>query len=512
MRLLLTDDESQLGASLARALATRHDLRVLNDPLDRSAATTAVSDREAVIHLVPSPEGEGAEGVVALDRATRGTYNLLTATEAFRPLPRLILVTSLRPFERYPPDWRVDESWAPRPTTALADLVPFLAEQTGREVARVRRTEVIVLRLGEVVPEPADRVESFDPRSLHVADAIQAVERALNLPAASVDSPRGRWRLFHVADGGTGSRFLSTRDATEVLGYAPRHHLTDDVRADWPREDASSPPHGPRGGGSPPRRVVIFGAGGPLGAVAASALAREGEHVLRLTDVRPMAAIAAGPPQSPGAPLPRPLGPPHEACVVDVTDAQQVAAAVEGMEAILNLTVMRRDPVEAFRVNLLGAWHVMRGAVEHGVRRVVHTGPVQMILDHPAGYGADFHLSPDAPSRPGDDLYFLSKFLGQEVVRVFAEEHGLEVPCLLFGNFLDPATTTPADYRLWSFTLSWEDAGEATRRALSVPQLPRPFQVLHVNADLPHGRYPNDAAKEILEWQPRDRFEHLWRR
>jgi nucleoside-diphosphate-sugar epimerase len=258
------------------------------------------------------------------------------------------------------------------------------------------------------------------------------------------------------------------------------------------------------------RRVLILGAGGPLGAVAAENLARD--HHLRLADHRPLAEVAAGPPQSPGAPLARPLAAPHEERPVDVTDQSQVVAAAEGMDAILNLAVMRRDPVEAFRVNLLGAHNLMVAADVHDIRRVVHTGPVQMILDHPAGYGADFHLPENAPSRPGDDLYFLSKFLGQELVRIVAEERGHEVPCLLFGNFVDPATSPPPGYRLWSFTLSWADAGEALARAIRTPAFPRPFQVLHPNADLPHGRYPNVEAKRLLGWQPRDRLETLWRR
>ena len=37
--------------------------------------------------------------------------------------------------------------------------------------------------------------------------------------------------------------------------------------------------------------------------------------------------------------------------------------------------------------------------------------------------------------RPGGDLYAASKFLGGEVMRVFAERHGLEVLTFLFCNF-----------------------------------------------------------------------------
>ena len=38
-------------------------------------------------------------------------------------------------------------------------------------------------------------------------------------------------------------------------------------------------------------------------------------------------------------------------------------AAAEGMDAIVNLSVIRPDPVLSFRVNMMGAYHVMQAAV-----------------------------------------------------------------------------------------------------------------------------------------------------
>jgi nucleoside-diphosphate-sugar epimerase len=539
MRILLTghDRNSLLGAALTRALADDHDDRWLDDPRDRAATAAALGEGgapvDAAIHLVPAAAGgDEAADLTLLDRAGRGTYNLMTAGEC--PLPRLVLVTSLRPFERYPAHWRVDEGWAPRPTTAVADLAPFLAETAAREVARARRTDVVVLRLGEVVAgEAADGAPNAD--WLHVDDAVAAIRQALTLPVYADDPPGDRWRVFHIADAGAGARFETSPAAFDELGYAPRHRLTDALS---PAISTSAPTSGSGSASaysateselattepwfqSAPRaalwsahdrtisrRVALFGAGGPLGAVAAAAL--EGDHVLRLTDVRPLAAVAAGPPQSPDAPLPRPPAPPHEEMTIDVTDPAQVMAAAAGMDAILNLTVVRRDPAEAFRVNLLGAFNVMRAAVAHGATRVVHTGPIQTLGRFPAGYEADLAVPAEAPPRPGDDLYFVSKLLGQEVVRVFAEEHGLDVPCLLFGNFVAADRPPPPGYRLYPFTLSWADAGSALRQAVVAPAMPAPFVVLHANADLPHGRYPNAAAKRLLDWRPSDRLEAYW--
>src|SRR5213595_2445442 len=104
-------------------------------------------------------------------------------------------------------------------------------------------------------------------------------------------------------------------------------------------------------------RIALYGAGGPVGAAAARAL--RDHYTLRLTDVRPIAEIAAeGKPQSPGAPLPEVLPPPHEVRVVDVSDYAQVLEAARGMDALVNVTVLRHQLVPAFRVNLIGAYNV----------------------------------------------------------------------------------------------------------------------------------------------------------
>src|SRR4051794_13589957 len=143
-------------------------------------------------------------------------------------------------------------------------------------------------------------------------------------------------------------------------------------------------------------KVAIFGAGGPVGAAAAQAL--RDHYTLRLTDLRPLAEIAAeGKPQSPGAPLPEVLPPPHECRVVDVGDYQQVLDAARGMGALVNCTVVRPDRVAAFHVNLIGAYHVARAAVEHGITRIVHTGPQLVCADHRADYFHDFDVMDDVP-------------------------------------------------------------------------------------------------------------------
>ncbi|MGH2355337.1 MAG: NAD-dependent epimerase/dehydratase family protein, partial [Chloroflexota bacterium] len=327
------------------------------------------------------------------------------------------------------------------------------------------------------------------------------------------------WWVFHIPGGGPWTRVPLASAADEGFGYRPAHHFPGAVASAPPAGGVAASP-GDEGAARvlstprPIRRVVIFGVGGPL-ASATVPLLRE-SYTLRLTDLRPMEEVVAAGPRTAGAPPPRLMVPPHEMRQVDVTDPAQVMAACEGMDAIVNCTVVRPHLEQAFLVNCVGAYNVMRAAVAHGIRRVVHTGPQQVMLDRPGGYRWDSDVPADAPPPPGTHLYRHSKYLGQEICRVFAEEHGLEVPVLQFSAFVDPATpesaTAEAGRGISPMTVSWDDAGHAMRRALEVPALPRPCEVFHIVADLPHGKFSNEKAGRLLGWRPRDTLERLWTR
>ncbi len=510
MRVLLVDVSGLFGDRLAEDIGRQHEVVIFDgDPRDRDSAAAGTANVDAVVCALPDLGSLHPDPLPALDRASRGIYNLVTTAANAR---RFVLLSSLRPFERYPLDQAVTEFWAPRPTTDPEDLIVVVAEAVVREASHSLPLKAICLRLGTLV----DSVDARDPRAVHVDDAVQAVARALIFEAPA-GVPSGGWWPFHIVGAGRTRFPLGMASAAgrvtaidmPTLGYVPAY----DVRGGAPLTATPSAPSARfttrKGGGA--RRVVIFGAGGPLAAISGQAL--EPDHVLRLCDRRPLAEVVAeNRPQSRGAPVPRLLAPPHEVHAVDVTDYGQVLEATRGMDAVINMTVMRHDPVEAFRVNTLGAYNVIRAAVECEVRRVVQTGPQQVTNPMQGGYWSDVDLPANVPPRPGVGLYFISKFLGQEIMRIFAQEHDLEVPTLVFGPFTNPDDCEPDELGCYPFLVSWSDAAEAVRGALRAPGFPRPFEVFHIVADLPHGRYRNDRTKELLHWQPRDSLDIHWRR
>ena len=185
------------------------------------------------------------------------------------------------------------------------------------------------------------------------------------------------------------------------------------------------------------------------------------------------------------------------------------------MDAMINCTVVRDRPEQAFQVNVVGVYNMLRAALAHGIRRFVQTGPPQgctPLYSDPTNYGYDYDISAEAPARPGNDLYNLTKFLGQEICRVFADVHGIETPVLTFAGLVDPQGPGHDAEREHAWLTAWEDVGSAMRQALIAPSFPRNFEVMQICSDTPHGRFSNEKARRLLAWEPRHRMERYWLR
>ena len=241
-------------------------------------------------------------------------------------------------------------------------------------------------------------------------------------------------------------------------------------------------------------KILILGANGFLGPHVVKAL--EGEHTLRLTDINELDDT------------------PHEYLKVDVADLDQVVAAAEGMDAIINLSVLRYDRQVAFDVNARGCYNMMTAAVRHGIRRVINTGPHYTITG-PTYEQLDYQIGPDVPPHPGTYPYAITKSLGQEICKVFTENHDVYVMALLFYHFRQPDDhDRDGEDFIAPFTVTWGDAAQAFRPALSIDlsQLPSRCERFFVFTDLPHQQFSNEKIKRVLGWRPTDQMEHSWRR
>jgi hypothetical protein len=240
-------------------------------------------------------------------------------------------------------------------------------------------------------------------------------------------------------------------------------------------------------------KVLLLGANGYLGPHVVKAL--EQHHELRVTDIKPPAEKSR-----------------HEYIRVDVASLEQMRAAAKGMDAIVNLAVLRPDRKLAFDVNTRGCYNMMLAAVEYGIKRVINTGP-HLVVSGPPYDGFDFGITPDSPPQPGTHLYGLSKSLGQEICRVFTHHHDTYVQEYLFYSFREAQKLTPGTDAT-PFSISWGDAGEVFRLGLAIDlaKLPSRCEVFFVFADMPHGKYTNDKVKQVLGLRFRDDLSVLWRK
>jgi len=239
------------------------------------------------------------------------------------------------------------------------------------------------------------------------------------------------------------------------------------------------------------KKILILGGAGMLGPYVIPAL--DQNYDLRVTDIRPLDMAFRG-----------------EFRQVDVAAYDQVLDAAAGMDAIINLSVLRQDRQLAFDVSTLGCYNMMRAAVAHNIQRVINTGPHFTVAG--ATYEAfDFNLSTDMPPQPGTNLYALTKSLGQEICRVFSEQYDIYVQTYLFYIFRDPAELTPwPEERPW--VLSWKNSGEIFPLGLEIPleKLPSRCEIFNILADMPHGQFNNEKAKRILGFQPWNDLAALW--
>lgn len=192
-----------------------------------------------IVHLAPlalletMPADAPAE---ILDAAARGTHVLLKASVE-RGVRHVVQGSTLAVMDAYDDDLEVDEQWRPRPRPDPAEMAPYLAELTAREFTRDVQLNaplsVICLRFARLI----------DPRTLPLADAVRAVQRALATfqanafqagaaPASSRQpgaapagaSPGGNrqqgrhWQVYHIAGLAPDARYTSAL-AQRVLGY-----------------------------------------------------------------------------------------------------------------------------------------------------------------------------------------------------------------------------------------------------------------------------------------------------
>jgi uronate dehydrogenase len=193
--------------------------------------------------------------------------------------------------------------------------------------------------------------------------------------------------------------------------------------------------------------VLITGAAGVIGTMLTEPLQTAG-HTVRRTDLRGSDGIAA----------------------LDVTDAEAVADACAGADAIVHLGGI---PSEAGydainRINIGGTHNVLTGAVRAGVSRVILASS-----NHAVGFHRRSELPPGTdmlvePVEPRPDTYYGSSKVAMEAFgAMFHDRFGLDVIALRIGSCFPEPTTT----RMLATWLSPVDVGPLINACLTAPDV-----------------------------------------
>jgi UDP-glucose 4-epimerase len=168
------------------------------------------------------------------------------------------------------------------------------------------------------------------------------------------------------------------------------------------------------------QRVLVTGGGGFVGLPTVLALLAEGASV-RVFDLNADRLADLD----------------YEVLTGDIADAETVARACEGVDAVVHLAVLPLTAANAevqlaFDANVRGSFNVFRAAGEHGVRRVVFSSAS-------SAYGPTdaVPIKEDHPLRPVA-FYPASKAAGEMLLRGLAGTYGFEFVILRYMNVYGP--------------------------------------------------------------------------
>ena len=134
---------------------------------------------------------------------------------------------------------------------------------------------------------------------------------------------------------------------------------------------------------------------------------------------------------------------------LDITDLDEVRAAMRGVDAVVHLAIasqreyvtdtasfLRDEGGEYLRfneamidVNVRGTYHVFEAAREAGVKRVVLISSLTIYLGKP--HYESFHDG--LPPRPSN-IYAVTKLWGEQLGEYFSRRDGMTVYCLRYGD------------------------------------------------------------------------------
>ena len=227
------------------------------------------------------------------------------------------------------------------------------------------------------------------------------------------------------------------------------------------------------------KTLLITGAAGDVGTHLRRELA--GKYHLRLSDIKPIKALAPGEKFAPG----------------DIAKLSDMLRITKGVDAIMHLGGFSVEgPWEMIlRANIVGCYNVFEAARRNGVKRVLFASS-----NHATGfYKRDQKIDHLVLPKP-DSRYGVSKAFGEQLGSLYADKYGMEVFCMRIGN----VTLAPPDKRRLSNWISPRDFAQLVCVGIENPDIR--FEIVYGVSGNKRSWYDNANAHR-LGYQPQDDAE-----
>jgi nucleoside-diphosphate-sugar epimerase len=122
------------------------------------------------------------------------------------------------------------------------------------------------------------------------------------------------------------------------------------------------------------------------------------------------------------------------------------------------------------------------------------------------GHTEPDRLPPDVPAKPYE-VYGLTKYLGEEICRFYARQHGMSVVALRIATPVDLEDESLKEKGIRPQQLAFPDLARAFRLAVEVPDID--FEILHIVGKTTQQRWDLSRAKEVLGYEPEYGFEEM---
>lgn len=204
-----------------------------------------------------------------------------------------------------------------------------------------------------------------------------------------------------------------------------------------------------------------------------------------------------------------PSGLEEEEIFGDVQNPEDVARAMEGVDMALHFAIARlsSSAQAQFDVNVKGTYNVAEAAAQCGVKRLIYTSSMTVSMTTERADEGGRLFTEEETVTP-KSAYALTKYLGEEICRCYADRFPSGVICFRLGNFVPKPGTPLEKTKFYPGWIHREDVGRAYRLAVEAKDIG--FEVFHLFADVPGLKWANSKVNGLLGFTAEHRFEAFW--